>query len=72
MKRYYLYPTHGTVVATDDFMQVTKYRHSFVYQPYGPDNFKWQVIFKGKWHLRKKSHMPREFLMRLLVMGVTL
>jgi hypothetical protein len=69
MKNYYIWTGHK-IIGVDDFY-LSRYRHAFIYEPRAPEfASKWKVLFKGALTKRAKKHMPKEFLMHLLLMGV--
>lgn len=68
MKAFYLW-TGGKVLALNTYY-MDKYRHAFVYEPRAPEGHQWQVLFKSKLTKRTKKHIPKEFLMHLVLMGV--
>jgi hypothetical protein len=69
---YYLWTGKAPVVVTKEF-RLNKYRHAFLYDPFAfNEGLKWQVLFKGKLTRRAKNHMPKEFLMHLLLLGLSL
>ena len=68
MKAFYLW-TGGKVLALNTFY-LGQFRHAFVYEPRAPEFAAWKVLFKGKLTKRTKKHIPKEFLMHLLLMGV--
>lgn len=69
MSRFYVYPTHGKVLPMDRFFY-SQFRHAFVYEPGIPSP--WYVLFKGKLTRRAREQVPKDFLMRLVLMGVNL
>jgi hypothetical protein len=69
MSRFYIYPTHGKVIALNSFYY-GQFRHAFIYEPGIPSP--WYVLFKGKLTRRTKEHVPKDFLMLLVLMGVNL
>lgn len=69
MKNYYIWTGHK-VIGVDDFY-LSRYRHAFIYEPQATrPEYMWKVLFKGLLTKRAKKHMPKEFLMHLVLMGV--
>jgi hypothetical protein len=73
MSRFYIWTGRAPVIEVDDFY-LDSYRHAFIFDSHVAgvigDQVRWRVLFKGKLSRRTKGHMPREFLMHLLLLGV--
>ena len=71
MSRYYIWKGKAPIVEVD-VLYPYRYRHAFVYDRHGIQGYDWNVVFKGKLTKRAKRHMPKEFLMHLVLLGVNL
>ena len=69
MSRFYIWTGHK-VIGVDNYY-LGQFRHAFIYEPQAPrPDYMWKVLFKAKLTRRDKRHMPKEFLMHLLLMEV--